>query len=251
MKGFLPSLALLTLLLPATASAGAVDRLARSLLQNQNYKVRLRAARDLQRFKGRAKAVESLAVALGDPHPLVRGTAANSLAAMGASEALPKICRLLTDPDDFVQKAAKTALDVFGGAGSCEAKKVWVNFAVLGLEPAIQQKVTAGLRSSAQKDERILLEPDEGARGVELQVRVARRVNRAGGRITIECQMSQAIYDIQEKGRILRGSATQRGALELGASASEAAIATYFDACVDALMPHVFSGLSDYLARLQ
>ncbi|MCA9540438.1 MAG: hypothetical protein KC620_16175, partial [Myxococcales bacterium] len=85
--------------------------------------------------------------------------------------------------------------------------------------------------------------------GFQLQVRLERTVARTPEKVRIECAVTQAIFDL--KLRALRGSATQRGALELGPKVDDAGIARQVRACMNALVPVVHDGMTDFVGRLR
>lgn len=235
------------------AQADALDKLARAVEQNGNFKVRLKAAHKLARFED-PRAVETLVFALTDPHPLVRASAANSLGRMKQRSALPKLCSLQRDADDFVRRTAQSALANFGGPAVCTgSQKVFVRLTVNGGSADTNTHVESGLRSKATADARVLLEPsDTATHRLELMVRVDEKVDRSAAPVKIECVMSQSIFTLRaDDQRSLQGSATQRGVIELGATANEQAVASNMRVCMEHLVPVVYDGFSGFLDRLR
>ncbi len=248
------SLAFVLLVLAASpAHADAVDKLVEAVERNDNFKVRLKAAARLARFKD-PRAVETLVFALTDPHPLVRASAANSLGRMKERGALVKLCTLQRDADAFVRRTAVSALGNFGGPSVCEgSQKVFVRLTVNGASETTNAYVAQGLRAKAEADPRVLLEAtDTVSHRLELMVRVGEKVDRSAGPVKIECVMSQTIYTLRaDDQRSLQGSATQRGAIELGATANDQAVASRMRVCMEYLVPVVYDGFSGFLDRLR
>ncbi len=243
---------LLLLAFGAPAHAAAIGKLVEAVERSGNFKVRLKATKSLARFDD-PRATETLIFALTDPNNLVRAAAANALGKKGERGALKKLCALRRDADDFVRRTTTAALAGFGGVSACDgAQKVYVRVAVSG-DAANRGFVEVGLRGKAQADARVLLEPSaEVSHRLELMVRVGEKVDRSAGRVKIECTMSQSIYTLRDdEQRSLQGSATQRGAIELGATASEKAIAGQMRVCMEYLVPVVYDGFSGFLDRLR
>lgn len=96
--------------LPRAAFADRVDDLARSLLQDPSYKVRVQAALVLGKLAD-ARAVPALIQALKDPDESVRGVAATSLGKVGDSSAQSALQAATRDPSDFVKNQAKASLE--------------------------------------------------------------------------------------------------------------------------------------------
>lgn len=256
-------------LLATPAFADRLDPLIDRALRHDNYKVRLKAATGLGRVKDE-RAVETLVIVLGDPHPLVRAAAANALGRKGDPAALAPLCKLRNDRDAFVKKTVLAALKSFGGVSGCTSRKIYLEIRVSGEEAPLQAFVEQKLLEQAAKDPRVVLgraedfgskasaqngDPREAVKngempGVELKVRVSRDVQRTAANTRINCQLAQAIFDL--KLRALRGSATQRAAIDLGTSkVNEKAIDGQLRQCLAALAPVVYEGLGSYLDRVQ
>lgn len=92
------------------AFADRVDDLARSLLQDPSYKVRVQAALVLGKLAD-ARAVPALIQALKDPDESVRGVAATSLGKVGDASAQSALQAATRDPSDFVKNQAKASLE--------------------------------------------------------------------------------------------------------------------------------------------
>lgn len=99
------------------AFADRVDDLARSLLQDPSYKVRVQAALVLGKLAD-ARAVPALIQALKDPDESVRGVAATSLGKVGDSSATSALQAATRDPSDFVKNQAKASLEKLASAGT-------------------------------------------------------------------------------------------------------------------------------------
>ena len=257
----------LVLLAGPPVGAAPYDQLIKTLMQNENAKVRLKAAKRLGGFKHRS-VVEALSFALDDPEGTVRAAAALSLGRLKSPSSFGRLCSARRDPDQLVVRAARQALGGMGGEGACKADKVFVEFDVTGESDAMRALVVKGLAGRASQHPRIAigreLDASTGAEGpdprvevkdgrmngVQLKVRVSSVIERGGGKTLIKCEMSQAVFDMRLQA--LRGSATQRGAIELGTEkVSDAAVDAQLTACMEAITPVVFEGLTDYLARLR
>jgi hypothetical protein len=96
---------------PAAAQQGdKVEELARVLLQDESYKVRVQAALVLGRL-GERRAVPSLVKALADANPTVRAVAAQSLGRLADAAALEPLRKLLAaDTSAFVKREAQGAI---------------------------------------------------------------------------------------------------------------------------------------------
>lgn len=241
------------------AFASGPDRLVDALMRNENYKVRLKAARALGRVEGEASD-DALTIALGDPHPLVRAAVVNSLGRRHPPSALGGLCRLRSDRDDLVRRTLDKTLEGYGGRKACERSKVLVSVAVTGDDGALSTLVAERIVAQAQAHARMVIEGasttelrarvDAGTMpGVKLMVRVSHHVKRDGAATTIACEMAQSIFDL--KRQALRGSATQRAEVEVGGTnVSEREVAVQTQACLEALVPAVYDGLVGYVVRL-
>ena len=249
-------------LLGGTAVAGP---LADALLTNQNYKVRLKAASELGRTRD-LQGVAALMRALEDEHGLVRAAATNSLGQLQAREAVPLVCRLRNDPDEFVVQTAMATLGLFGGPTACDERKIFVEIEVIGADQNLRRFAETQLLQRAANDSRVVLGPTlsgvdgtpVGADprtevtagrmpGVALSLNLQTTVNRLAGSTRIQCQLGQTVY-LLRKERVLKGSGTQRAEIDLGASnVTEQAINGQLQECVSALVPVVYEGFGDYL----
>lgn len=247
------------LLATTTVAEAAPRKLVDALMRNDNYKVRLKAARALGRIRTKA-AQEALVIALGDPHPLVRASAANAIGKRRPPAALAGLCKLRGDRDNLVQRTAAKALEGYGGSAACDRRKVLVALTVTGIDGPLGQAISDRLAAQTRTHARMVVEDgnttelraqvDAGsAPGVKLMVRAAHRVQRAAATTTISCEMAQSIFDL--KLQALRGSATQRASVEVGgANVSEREVEVQTRACLEALVPAVYDGLAGYVARL-
>ncbi len=261
---------LLALAVSGSAIAAPYETLVDSLMKDEKVRVRLAAAKGLARFKD-APVVAALTFALKDPDGAVRAQAAVSLSQIGDASVFQAICDLQRDTDQLVRAAADTALGAFGGAGACTAAKVFVTVEVTGDADALRKRVQDGLVGLAARNQRVTLgrtvdltagadssgDPDPRAeveagrlKGVRLKVHLASSVARTAATTVITCEAAQSVYDLRINA--LRGSATQRGAIELGSgNVTDQAVAAQMAGCMDALTPVLFRGLSEYLDRLK
>jgi len=248
---------------PGTAAAGP---LADALLTSPNFKVRLKAATELGRIRD-PKGVAALTRALGDEHALVRGAATASLGQLQATESVPLICTLRADNDAFVRGAAERTLELFGGPSVCQGSRVFVEFEVISPDARLRRFVENRMLERASRHARVVVgRPVEGgdpsARtdaelradvtagrlpGVAFSLKVATHVQRETGGTRVQCQLGQTVYELRKE-RILRGSATQRGEIDVGrGSVSDQAIDGHLQECVSALVPVVYESFDDYL----
>ncbi len=248
-------------LLAGQAVAGP---LADALLTSQNFKVRVKAASELGRTLD-PQGVAALMRALEDEHPLVRGAATNSLGQLQAREAVPLICKLRNDPDEFVTRKAAETLAQFGGQSACDESKIFVEIEVIGTDQNLRRFTENQLLQRAAQDSRVVLgrtlnglDGTQGADpraevtagrmpGVALSLNLQTAVSRGVGTTRIQCQLGQTVY-LLRKERVLKGSATQRAEIDLGSSTvSDQAINGQLQECVSALVPVVYEGFGDYL----
>jgi hypothetical protein len=99
------------------SAASKVDELARLLLGDDSYKVRVQAAQLLGKLAD-PSGVEPLSRALGDSNKTVRWMAVQSLARIGQPSAVPALKALLSrEKDASVRGQVEKALAALGGAG--------------------------------------------------------------------------------------------------------------------------------------
>lgn len=107
----------LLLFAAAAASADRTDDLARALMQDPSYKVRVQAALILGKLADR-RAVPALIQALHDENETVRGVAATSLGRIAdKSSANALMVAASSDSSEFVRSQAKKALELVAGGG--------------------------------------------------------------------------------------------------------------------------------------
>lgn len=92
------------------AHADRVDDLARSLLTDPSYKVRVQAALILGKL-GDPRAVPALIQALKDSDESVRGVVATSLGKLGDPSSANALLAATHDPSEFVRNQAKASLE--------------------------------------------------------------------------------------------------------------------------------------------
>jgi hypothetical protein len=112
-------LVLLGLLASGPARGDRVDDLARGLMQDPSYKVRVQAALVLGKLADK-RAVPALIQALKDENESVRGVAATSLGRIGDKSAANALLEATNDPSEFVRTQAKKALDALSNGPSIE-----------------------------------------------------------------------------------------------------------------------------------
>ncbi len=239
---------LLGLLLAGVARAAALDQLVSTLERSKNYKVRLKAARELSRFEG-PRAVQALVFALRDPHPLVRALSANALGQRRERSALIGLCALRRDSDVFVKRTAETALSGFGGEAVCETRSAQVRLSVSGTDPVMRVLAEGQLRRRAEGDPRVRLVDGEGETPrLDFVIRASLRTTRGGGSIGVECALELSVYRVRDGGqRSLVGSGSREGRVQLGTTATEAAIAERARMCMEYLAPVVYDDFARFL----
>ena len=236
--------------LPAWALADDTEALIQALVADPSHKVRLKAAQKLAGFK-LPQVRAALMNALDDENPLVRAAAAHGLGRQPHEESVPGLCGLLADADDFVRRTAGRALQALGGVAACPTV---VKLEVTGDTPEMQLHLTSALIKQLGDDTAIRVVDDVPAtvsdgqmRGYELKLSLSRQVERTPAATLVTCAVTQAIFDLKQ--RSLRGSATQRGALSLGPGTPDAIVTVQLEACMEALVPVLHRGMSDFLAR--
>lgn len=234
-----------------SARAQTLDPVVEALLTHTSHKVRIKAAKKLARVKGKPARDALLAAAADDENPLVRAAAANSLESHPSGDSVSTLCALLGDRDDFVRRTASRALKGFGGTGGCPA---WLRLEVTGDSPEMRTRVRETLdrlfadEPTISMTEKMPKTVEDGVlRGYELKLRLEREVTRGPESIELRCRITQSIFDLPKHS--LRGSATQKGSLTLGATAPEPVVTMQIAACMDALAPVVHRGMTDFLAR--
>jgi len=236
--------------LPGWARADDTTALIEALAHNPSHKVRIKAAQKLSGVR-RDEVRVALLAALADENALVRAAAAHGLRKQPHSTSIAGLCGMLGDADDFVRRTATRALDTLGGVGGCPAM---VRLEVSGDTPEMRSHLGDEMRKRLGEDTQMRLV--EGVptpvskgklRGYELKLRLDRTIERSATKTRVTCAVTQSIFDL--KRRSLRGSATQRGALELDAGATDEIISRHFRACVDAVVPVLHRGMNEFLAR--
>src|SRR6185436_21028222 len=95
-------LVLLLLLSARPAAADKIDDLARTLMSDPSYKVRVQAALVLGKLRDK-RAVPALQQALKDENESVRGVAATSLGQIADKSAANALLEATNDPSEFVR----------------------------------------------------------------------------------------------------------------------------------------------------
>ncbi len=106
---------LLAALFCGRARADKIDELARALMEDPSYKVRVQAAIVLGKLADK-RAVPALVQALSDENESVRGVAATSLGRIGDPSSANALLRATNDPSEFVAAQAKKALALVSAA---------------------------------------------------------------------------------------------------------------------------------------
>lgn len=120
-------LALGAWLFSATAYAGKVEELSKTLREDTSYKVRVQAALLLGKLGDKA-AAPALIAALSDENKMVRAIAAQSLGAIGAAAAGPALKKLLEkESDTFVRGQAEKALLALAASGTTKRARFYVS----------------------------------------------------------------------------------------------------------------------------
>src|SRR5437764_10165295 len=110
-------LLLLLLLAVRPAAADKIDELARALMSDPSYKVRVQAALILGKL-GDKRAVPALIQALKDENESVRGVAATSLGRLADKSSANALQLATSDASEFVRTQAKKALEAVAGGGT-------------------------------------------------------------------------------------------------------------------------------------
>src|SRR2546430_3004791 len=100
------ALVLLLLLAARPATADKIDDLARALMSDPSYKVRVQAALVLGKLHDK-RAVPALQQALKDENESVRGVAATSLGQIADKNAANALLEATNDPSEFVRNQAR------------------------------------------------------------------------------------------------------------------------------------------------
>lgn len=112
------ALAILAVLLSSELGfgGGTLSQLMRQLATASDFRVRLQAALELGKFKGKNVRV-ALERSLRDPSPAVRASAAAGLQSHGDRSAIPALSALASDPSGAVRRQAQTAIETLRAAG--------------------------------------------------------------------------------------------------------------------------------------
>jgi hypothetical protein len=230
---------LVLLLARPAAAAGKVDELAKSLLEDSSYKVRLQAALLLGRLGDRA-AVDPLVKALGDENKTVRAMAAQSLGKLGAPEAAAPLKALLDrERDSFVRGQAQQAIaSLEGGArgGGPEGggrRKIYLAFGPFSggarlADPSLLEILRGAIRRELAKLPSVTFSLEAGesektfGRSGRLGFLIDGNVTRlsdglAGGNVEINCDVKVMVARWPSKSIILwtnAGAAVQGGSRE-------------------------------------
>jgi hypothetical protein len=212
---------------PYARAAGKVDELARVLLEDDSYKVRVQAAQLLGKLADPA-AVGPLSRALGDPNRTVRWMAVQALARIGNPSAVPALKTLLgREQDGSVRTQIEKALAVLGPSGAGrKTSKIYLTFGSFagGARAADQgslEVVRSALRRELGKLASVTFEGGDaknfgssGQVGFLIDGNVSRLDDGRGGASEINCDVKVMVARWPSKSIILwtsAGAAVQGG----------------------------------------
>ncbi len=232
---------LFALTVSVSARADKIDDLARALMQDPSYKVRVQAALVLGKLADR-RAVPALINALRDENESVRGVAATSLGRIGdrsAASALSNAAR--GDASEFVRGQAQKALDLFaqsgtpkGGGTPSAGARFYLTVGFQGASkggPQYGQLVRDALARELQKLPRVTLSlGGESATQSALSARhldgfiVDGQIQRlqassAGGQAQIDCDLKAFVATYPAKS--IKMMTTEGASLQTGSGAQE------------------------------
>jgi hypothetical protein len=208
-------------------AAGKVDELARVLLEDDSYKVRVQAAQLLGKLADPA-AVPSLSRALADPNRTVRWMAVQSLARIGSPSALPALKGLLArEQDGSVRAQVEKALAALGAsAAGRKSAKIYLTFGTFSggaraVDPGSLEVVRSALRRELAKLATVTFEGGDaknfassGQVGFLIDGNVSRLDDGRGGANEINCDVKVMVARWPSKSIILwtsAGAAVQGG----------------------------------------
>jgi hypothetical protein len=237
-RGFAGPRTLVLLLLAALAlplaavpvrGAGKVDELARLLLEDDSYKVRVQAAQLLGKLADPA-AVAPLSRALADSNRTVRWMAVQALARIGNPAAVPALRTLLgREQDGAVRAQAEKALAALGGTGGGSGRKgakIYLTFGSFSggsraADPSSLEVVRSALRRELGKLPTVTFEGGDaknfastGQVGFLIDGNVSRLDGGPGGASEINCDVKVMVARWPSKSIILwtsAGAAVQGG----------------------------------------
>jgi hypothetical protein len=234
------ALVALLLLVVVSARADKIDDLARSLMEDPSYKVRVQAALVLGKL-GDKRAVPALIQALSDENESVRGVAATSLGRIPDPSAANALLRATNDPSDFVRTQAKKSLELVSSAATQVAlpkpragAKFYVAIAFDSSKggPQYAQVVREALAKELQKLPSVTLSVG-GSGPASVQALASRRLkgfvvdgnilrlssSRAGGQQTIDCDLKAFVATYPDKA--IKMMTTEGASLQTGSSPSD------------------------------
>jgi hypothetical protein len=232
-------LPLVLLLCAQPAAADKIDDLARLLMSDPSYKVRVQAALVLGKLHDK-RAVPALQQALGDENESVRGVAATSLGQIGDKSAAQALMGASRDSSEFVRNQAKKALDLLAnvaapGAATPAARAGARYYLAVGFEKAgnaqYAQVVREALTRELQKLPSVTLSVGGGPptshdlqqkrlKGFVVDGSIQRlSASRQGGQNQIDCDLRAFVATYPE--RAIKMMTTEGASLQTGAGPSD------------------------------
>jgi hypothetical protein len=232
------ALVLLLLLAVRPAAADKVDDLARTLMTDDSYKVRVQAALVLGKLRDK-RAVPALEAALKDPNESVRGVAAGSLGQIADKSAANALLQATNDPSEFVRNQARRSLDLFANAPTPSLPGpragaryyVAVGFESKGGNAQYAQVVKEALTKELQKLPTVTLSVGGGPptqqalnqkrlKGFVVDGTIQRlSASRAGGQNQIDCDLRAFVATYPD--RSIKMMTTEGASLQTGSSATD------------------------------
>jgi hypothetical protein len=231
---------LVLLLCAQPAAADKIDDLARLLMSDPSYKVRVQAALVLGKLHDK-RAVPALQQALGDENESVRGVAATSLGQIGDKSASQALMGASRDPSEFVRNQAKKALDLLANVATPASAPpgvragaryyVAVGFELKGGNAQYGQVVREALTRELQKLPSVTLSVGGGAptthdlqqkrlKGFVVDGSIQRlSASRQGGQNQIDCDLRAFVATYPE--RAIKMMTTEGASLQTGSGASD------------------------------
>jgi hypothetical protein len=235
----LPVCLLVAVLSSLRADADRLEDLARALMQDPSYKVRVQAALVLGKL-GDKRAVPALLQALHDDNETVRGVAATSLGRIGDRQAANALLRTSSgDPSEFVRAQARKALELVaqGGAEPAVAPAragarfyLAIGFAQSGKNAEFSRVVREALVRELQKLPSVTLsvggEPSAAAlaqkhlQGYVVDGTIQRlSSSQAGGQAQVDCDLKAFVATYP--GKAIKMMTSEGASLQTGSGPSE------------------------------
>jgi hypothetical protein len=226
---FVAALALL-FALSSLAHADKIDELARTLMTDPSYKVRVQAALVLGKLNDR-RAVPALIQALRDENESVRGVAATSLGRLGDRSAAGALTTATNDSSEFVRGQARKALELLSGGGStapnvsrpAAGARFYLAIGFQGSSKGGEQYgqlVSESLSRELQKLPHVTTSSGGHLDGYIVDGQIQRlSASMQGGQQQIDCDLK--IFVATYPGRAIKMMTTEGASLQTGAGPSE------------------------------